>query len=496
MIVKSAARQARVQALTALSSTSLDASQADALELAAQLTLRAIAPVGEDDALKPWSAYAYGLSALAHLVWWLTGVREAEVDADRHLRAARLRAEELLSQLDDGDPTHAAIVAALEVTRNTSDPAGVREALRAFHSVPLPMLLGDPSKAGAHLRPRSDTEVDQAPDPLAAAMVFVGEDPALDLLVVSPNVVYPISLRISLTNWPEWAETLEVDFLSALREHASFPRFQFSRPETDADGLWTVTEEGRVVITVSQLLGAAPETCTVAARLVGAGRLADVPVVGVREIRIRTVDPTQDSLGSGSQTYEQVTRMLTDLHDCDVPREERESFARFLLAIVRAAAQMFASRAYPEGASVDERKFQGDLLLRLSMDRDLAGGITEGGEIAGGETDLVYEGIVCENKVERTTVPSIERADRYLGQPVAYASAGGARLSILCILDLTTKRQPPGVLANYIGWLHPAAHGLTDPAYPSKVAVVIVPGNLRLPSDWQGRRVGTAPDAS
>jgi len=49
---------------------------------------------------------------------------------------------------------------------------------------------------------------------------------------------------------------------------------------------------------------------------------------------------------------------------------------------------------------------------------------------------------------------------------------------------MTPKLAPPGVLANTIGWLDPALHGLDDPAFPSRVAVVIVNGNLPVPSAW------------
>lgn len=49
-------------------------------------------------------------------------------------------------------------------------------------------------------------------------------------------------------------------------------------------------------------------------------------------------------------------------------------------------------------------------------------------------------------------------------------------------------------MGNYIGLMEPALHGLTDPNFPSRVAVVIVNGNLPLPSDWAGVKVmHTAP---
>jgi len=54
---------------------------------------------------------------------------------------------------------------------------------------------------------------------------------------------------------------------------------------------------------------------------------------------------------------------------------------------------------------------------------------------------------------------------------------------------MTEKNSPVGAMGNYIGLLEPALHGLTDPVFPSRVAVVIVNGNLPLPSGWAGVKV-------
>jgi hypothetical protein len=480
-------REARVAALAALDLTSYDAAHVAALEQAAAAIAATVRGVDGDETARLWSAYANTLTALAHLVHWLRATRDAEADADRYLRAAKQRAEEAYEHLDSGDPTHSALIVALQSIQSASDRTTVARALDALRAAALPTPLIEPPQA--RRRPPSVAVSEEPrPDPVVAAMVFVEENPALDLLLIEPNVAYPIRVRASLTDWPQWAQALEIDFLSALREHASFPRLRLVRPEPDEHGLWTAEATGYFTVTVTQLLGAPPISCVLSTRLVAEDKVAETPVAGVSELRVRTLDPTRDDLG-GSQTYGTVERMLAELHDSDIPHTERVAFARFFAGVVRAGAQMFATRAYPHNVAVSEADFQRDLLTRLSMIPDLAGRVTEGGEIAGGETDLAFEGIVCENKVERTTPPTLATANRYLGQATTYASAGGRRLSILCILDLTTKEEPPAVLANYIGWLEPAVHGLDDPTFPSRVAVVIVPGNLPLPSDWQGQRV-------
>lgn len=49
---------------------------------------------------------------------------------------------------------------------------------------------------------------------------------------------------------------------------------------------------------------------------------------------------------------------------------------------------------------------------------------------------------------------------------------------------MTQMTGAPGVLANTMGWLEPELHGLDDPAFPSRVAVIIIKANLPRPSDW------------
>jgi hypothetical protein len=73
----------------------------------------------------------------------------------------------------------------------------------------------------------------------------------------------------------------------------------------------------------------------------------------------------------------------------------------FIVALSRIAAQMQGERFYGDGAHVLETTFLADLFVRLGLIPGLAGRIIEGSEIAGGETDLVHDGVVAELKVER-----------------------------------------------------------------------------------------------
>ena len=69
----------------------------------------------------------------------------------------------------------------------------------------------------------------------------------------------------------------------------------------------------------------------------------------------------------------------------------------------------------------------------------------------------------------------------------------GSQLSVLVVFDHGRKQAPPGVIDNYIDWLRPRLHGLTDPRYPTLVGVLIVNTNLPIPSAWSRRRIEVEP---
>ena len=89
-----------------------------------------------------------------------------------------------------------------------------------------------------------------------------------------------------------------------------------------------------------------------------------------------------------------------------------------------------------------------------------------------------------DNAHSRLHLVTVETSHKYLGQPTDYASDTGSQLSILVVLDMTPKQVPPGVLENYLGWMKPAVAGLDDPRFPSLVGVIIINGNLLVPSGY------------
>ena len=166
-------------------------------------------------------------------------------------------------------------------------------------------------------------------------------------------------------------------------------------------------------------------------------------------------------------------------------------FCRLLTATCRAGMSMTWDKRYRRGPRVTERQFHDDLLDRLGRDPELSGRIERGSPLALGFLDVRHDGITAELKVERRTPVTKETVPRYMGQPTQYAAADGARLSILCVLDMSPKTSPVGTAENYLWQVQPALHGLTNPEAPSLVTVLVVNGDLPTPSSWSRRRITT-----
>ena len=311
--------------------------------------------------------------------------------------------------------------------------------------------------------------------------------------VLRPDEVHDLGLEIRLTCWPEEATAVEVAFLSVLSPNqARLPTFTFPRTSPDEGGVYRLSASGPLSVSYKLPVGAPPHAFRVAARFTGPGIDKVLPVAGHSELRLRPFDATTDALTNRPQLDERIVHMYSVLHGMDLHPGDVQAFCRLYTAIADKAVEMQYNRAYRKGAHVTERAFHNDLFNRLLADPSLEGRVQRGNRAAGGFLDILHDRINAELKVTRQTAVTVETSHKYLGQPVDYAADTGSQLSILVVLDMTRKQLPPGVLENYLGWMKPALIGLDDPRYPSLVGVIIINGNLTVPSGYSRGKGGPA----
>lgn len=429
-------------------------------------------------------AYAAALEGLADLGRWEEDTLAAAVDAERHRRAAEHKTSLAAQQLPVDDPLLGPLRSILEriaKVRRYDEADDIRAILL---KTPVPVRKIAPPKR-IH-RPSVAAKQDEAPPaPRAAVISSIDGSPVTAAHVVQPGRVHDLSVEARVLDWPAETPTLVLRYLSRWPPSSvDVTDISLERPAEAADGVWVASGTGHLALHAAAADPAERLRLSVEGELIGDNAERTIALLGHPQLAVRTFDPAGDVSTGAPALDDRIQAMLTELRDGGIAPDEQDAFGRFLGAVARAGVRIEAEREFPESSNPSEAKFQAEMLKRLGMATELGGRITEHAWQGGGETDLAHDGVVAELKVEKTVPATIDRAGDYLRQPTQYASADQRQLSILVILDMTPKEAPPGVLANSIEWLEPRLHGLDDPAYPSKVAVVILKGNLPRPSDW------------
>lgn len=456
------------------------------------------------------AAYVRCFAGLCEVAAFLVRLDAAELDADTTemtalATAARRRAAAAVTEFEkrfgDVDPLAGPVRAALDRAQSLTDASSVVDLLTDWAALPLPLVIAHGPRRTA--LSSSTAAADSAPDDQpAVAVVLASVDGHLITgpQVLHPSTVYELRLDVRTGPWPEWAETLEAELLSHFTPNeAETPAYLWSRP-LNPDGTMTLSATGTLILRFALPAGSPAPPFRVNLRWRGTqdGKPAIqiLDVAGHREIRCRPFDASRDFLTNFPVFDERLLALYERLHHADYDENQLQAFCRLFTAICRTGLTMTWNKQYKRGSHVTERKFHDDLYRELQAEPELGGRLERGSPLALGFLDVRHDGITAELKVERKTPVTQESAPKYMGQPTQYATADGARLSILCILDMSRKTSPVGVPENYLFTLQPALHGLTNPEAPSLVAAIVVNGNLPTPSTWSRRRTPTQPTSS
>jgi hypothetical protein len=476
----------RQRALEALASSSPNARErAELLEGAAAAIRAEVSAHDKGVSARAAAGLGEALAALAELERWEQDVLAAAVDAERHRRAAVLRAQQAGRALSGADGSLVPVRSALEriaAVADLDERAAIRDQLRRL-ALPL-ALINSPAASAQGVVPRVDAGVVDAPNPRVVLLPSIDGSPITAAHVLTPNQVHDLQVEVRVLDWPADSEQLILRLLSRWPASAvEVTEISIARPAKEIEGVRTGRGSSHLVLHAAAADPLTPINFNIEGQFIGQDTRT-ARLLGHRELSVRTFDQEKDVITGAPVLDERILAMLAELRDEGIAPDEQPAFGRFLAAVARAGMRIMAEREFPEGSNPKESEFQREMLKRLAMATELEGRISEHAWQGGGETDLAHDGVIAELKVEKLKAVTLEGSTKYLAQTTHYASAGQRQLSIMVILDMTAKETPPGVLANSIGWLIPKLHGLDDPAYPSRVAAVILNGNLPLPSDW------------
>lgn len=461
------------------------AERAVALDAAAELVGGRLVAHDSGTTVRAARALRTALACLADFERWEVDTAAAAVDAERHRRSAEYKARAAAKDLEGDDPVVGPLQAILEriaAVRDLGERTGLREDLARM---PVPLSLIDAPRASRAVTPPTGP-TQTPPAPRAAIIPAIDGSPVTWAHAIAPGRVHELEVEARVLEWPAESTELVLRFLSLWpRSAVEVTDLHLARPEEATDGVRVAHGTTHLALHAAAADPQKPVNLTIEGQLISNDTGgAPLRLLGHHELAVRTFDPKNDVITGAPALDERILAMLARLRAEQVAPDEQEPFGRFLGAIARASVRMVMEREFPAGSNPTEAEFQRELLKRVGMAAELGGRVQEHAWQAGGPTDLMHDGVVAELKVERGDPATLENASRYMSQATQYASGGQRQLSILVILDMTPKAAPPGVLANTVGWLEPAVHGLTDPAYPSLVGTIIINGNLPIPSAW------------
>jgi hypothetical protein len=420
--------------------------------------------------------FATLVEALSRLAGWKGAIRSAEIDADRHLRAAKMLAREVAGELKTPPGTDRLHDAASRVLL-ISDFDEITSVAAAMLSIPLPLPLFS-SKENSRFPTQSPIADNTSVSVAFASFDLDGvqfEDPH----TIEPEVLHDLKVEVNVSRWPEGAAELMLEPLSVEPAGAyELPTFTFLGPGEGPDPLLSAT--GRLLIRNPVSLFARPLEFKYRARFVPNPSHTSVFIQGQRCLHVQCFDPIRSPQSGYAQIDQKLVAVRSQARNLPAIRDsELHDFLVLMAAVGAIAGQALQDNLFPTMSS--EADFQKEARRMLRLNRHIGAELEEHPHAAGGITDLSFRGIRLELKVEPHLQATIDNAQRYYEQTIQYVVGSDRRFGILCILDCSEKTAAPGSAANDV-FLH-----IADPprgGLPIVVGVVIVRGNLCKPSSF------------
>lgn len=444
--------------------------RAEAVATAAQL-------FGKAAAASDWRAFAIALEILGLLADWSEAVHTAAVDADRFLRAARLRYRNFA-----GDTDHAAyglaLVAALTPIDGDLDVDAVPTLRAAIAELEMPVAIfgiEDRSRFG----PRAAEEVAVKPDEIAVAFLeFMIDGKLADTLhSLSAGQVHDLDLSIRVSRWPDEAERLVIEPVSIEPTSTwDFPTFDFLRP--DGPPPYVFQRQGRMALHAAQGFNARPLEFRYAAEFQPRPKRDEsIVLAGQRTLRLDGTDTSRHPLTGYGELDAKIIQLRERLRlEPLISEADVRDLLALLTPIGNLMGQAVQDKRYPK--PIDEAAFQADFQSFLRANAAIGSELEAQGQVAGGKVDLTFRGIRIELKSERSKRLLPDDCKQFAEQAASYAVGSGRRVALLCVLDCSMKSAPPFPVADGLTII-PVETG-TSPVY---VVTCLLQGGLARPSD-------------
>lgn len=428
-----------------------------------------------------YRAYYTAVTIFVSLAEWKCAIRNAEVDAQRFLNSAKLKASEvdMVSNFSNNKQLNEFIEQVQLI--NTLDSLNTIQDQLTKWSLPLLLFANIRNKDVGRIRQRISNEGTEDNKKLESTVAFLKFDidgaPAKQWNYLKPGTSYDLNIEVRVSNWPKSANFLSLKPVTIdIRERGWLPDFRFEKPE--GDGPFILKGIGRIVLEVANSFGSRPYEFLYAAEFDNLSDCQNVVIVGHRRLLLEGSDSTQAPLTGFSNVdrhlikIRNILRAFPGLHSDDIANT-----MIILGGLGNIAAQAVKAGLFIAGTS--EQKFQSKIAEMLRSRNDIGENLQGHPEAAAGITDLTFKDIPIELKVENNKVLFPGDFQKYFDQTAAYAIGLGKRIGILSVLESSSKSAPVGVIEDDIKvFIHPT--GQTQIA----IVVIVVRGGFPKPSSY------------
>jgi hypothetical protein len=469
----------RVMAIERLQALAEGKPEIENIRSAAEKLRRTGQELGNGPVGRSYAVFASLMDIVYFLSSWARAVRSAELDADRHLRAAKQWSRDLAKEIQ-APPRPKFAPEILDRVQKIQSPDETEGVIKTLLCQPLPLPLFREERSDGYIWPRRETTKPDE-DFAMAWILFSFEGKSFGKpQTIRPQALHDLEITIRLDLWPEDADQMIVEFTSVEPSSTyDMPIYQFHRPEDSAPHKFHQT--GRLIIRLPQTIHSRPLEFACRARFLPDSCETRIAVAGHKYLAIQGFDPRLDPISG----YQAVDERLLEIRDQlrgfpGIGDEEIGYFLTIMTALGRVAGQALQDSLYSQ--RWDEEMFQKDIRCRLQNDPTIGSDLEEHPHAAGGITDLSFRRIRIELKVVNKGPVSLEGADKFSDQIAQYVAGSDRRLGVLCVLDSSEKDGAPGSVTNDIGLqeLRPTA---SPHATPLILGIVVIRGNLKRPSD-------------
>ncbi|MCA9138832.1 hypothetical protein NZK35_06905 [Stieleria sp. ICT_E10.1] len=428
-----------------------------------------------------WKAFIAGLRLLENSIRCQAMARSGVGDLIAETARTKFLVDEFSSKLSELDPGPVAKSDHSGASR-LEDPSFLRELLLG---ISLPSLYLADEKD----RERRDQSHEIGPEPkrpLVRVIAFLDDIPIATPQLLRSDLLYSIRFKIKGLEWPVDSKRVRLDLLTTCPQgEYSISEFISDQPPVDKNGGFEVELSGQIKFQSGQssLLDDLVFAVQVAFES-DDNHWTEVPAIGHTELRLKVTDESRQPLLVGNRSLDRhVNDLATSLiSQCPAAKDELPELLPMLGALTRLLATYAQDAVFKGKASVLEADFQ--RLVKRDLTNILGQDVQQHVGQAGGFTDIRYRGVIVELKVESSNGDRDHLVDTYASQATQYTGAEARQVSILLVLDLTEKVQPPGDIRNDIRLFDVKTHGQNQGGFPAKAFLFVVNGNTRSPSSY------------